>query len=167
MFRGKVGRWTETDLVQLTQQQCSVWVCAHMAVYMLKTKRWRYTYFNETADSIMPADREDHTHMCCIQTQSHSRGCRQTCECLETQCRSTLRTLLVAARRMMKSLSQVLSEFVKTAGKIQTFIHFSKMHGKKFCYKQKVSLKSIYMLKHHVSSVWRVNFIGGVDNLVN
>lgn len=36
-----------------------------------------------------------------------------TCECLETQCRSTLRTLLVAARRMMNSLSQVFSVVVK------------------------------------------------------
>lgn len=123
MFRGKVGRWTAAETA--TVFSVSVWL--DMAVYTLKTKQWRCTFFNETADSIMPADREDHTYMCCLQTQSHSRGCRQTCECLETQCRSTLRTLLVAARRMMKSLSQVLSEFVKTAGKIQTFIHFSKV----------------------------------------
>lgn len=39
--------------------------------------------------------------------------CRLTCECLETQCRSTLRTLLVAARRMMNSLSQVFSVVLK------------------------------------------------------
>lgn len=35
-----------------------------------------------------------------------------TWECLETQCRSTLRTLLVAALRMMNSLSHVLSELL-------------------------------------------------------
>lgn len=46
--------------------------------------------------------------------------CRLTCECLETQWRSTLRTLFVAARRMMNSLSQVLSELVNTGGCIKT-----------------------------------------------
>lgn len=40
-----------------------------------------------------------------------SRGL--TCECLETQCRSTFRTLLVAALRMMNSLSQAFSELLK------------------------------------------------------
>lgn len=38
---------------------------------------------------------------------------RLTCECLETQCRSTFRTLLVAALRMMNSLSQVFSAELK------------------------------------------------------
>lgn len=38
----------------------------------------------------------------------------QTCECLETQWRRTFRTLLVAARRIMNSLSQVRSELLKT-----------------------------------------------------
>lgn len=36
----------------------------------------------------------------------------KSCECLETQCRSTLRTLLVAALRMMNSLSQDFSELL-------------------------------------------------------
>lgn len=40
-----------------------------------------------------------------------------TCECLETQCRRTLRTRLVAALRMMNSLSHVRSELLNPAQK--------------------------------------------------
>lgn len=39
-------------------------------------------------------------------------GCGLTWECLETQCRSTLSTRLVAALRMMNSLSQAFSELL-------------------------------------------------------
>lgn len=110
---GGAGRWTEMDCQSDTATMFSVGLCTYGCFHAGAMEA--DDCFNETAD-FHHRSRNTHTH-------AHTRrcgGCGQTCECLDTQWRSTLRTLLVAARRMMKSLSQVLSEFVKTVGKIKT-----------------------------------------------
>lgn len=55
-------------------------------------------------------------------SQAGGTCCQLTCECLETQCRSTLRTLLVAARRMMNSLSQVFSVVLKPKHRRERYV---------------------------------------------
>lgn len=165
MFRGKVGRWTETDLTQLTQQQCSVWVCAHMAVYMLKTKRWRCTYFNETAHSIMPADREDHTHTHVLYTNTITQPWLQTDlrvfgDPVPQHVEDSVGCSSADDEVFVTSSLRVCKNCRKNPD-----FHSFQQNARKEVLLQTKSFPQEYL--YVKASVWRVNFIGGLDNLVN